>query len=226
MNTITAVGSDVWQVAAPNLRLPLGLRMPVASPVIRLPDGSLVIYSPVAFDDAGAAAINALGDVRHIVAPSLYHHLYAKDAAARWPAARLHATPSLAAKRPDLTIHSTLDATDPAWRDVLDVQLIAGAPKLDEVVLFHRPSGTLACADFVFNVTQPANVMTRMVLAMTGTGGRELRQSRVWRFTAKDRAELRGSIERILTWPIAQVVPVHGEPCAVDAPTLASKLRV
>ena len=50
-------------------------------------------------------------------------------------------------------------------------QVIRGAPRLNEAVLFHRPSGTMSCADFVFNITKPPNIPTRILLAITGAGG-------------------------------------------------------
>jgi len=199
--------------------------MPLASTLVRLPDRSLLLYSPIAIDDALAADIAALGEVANIVAPSLLHHLYVADAAVRWPRAILHGVPGLAQKRADVTVQRDLDRElDPALRDTLAFEVIAGAPKLNEAVMFHRPSGTLACADFVFNVTQPENLRTRMVLAMMGVGGRRLAQSRVWRFAIRDRAAARTSIDRILRWPIARVAPAHGEVQAIDAATLAGKL--
>lgn len=218
------IAPDIWHVPLAPLKLPGGVRMPLASTVIRLPDRSLVIYSPGKLDDATAAAIEAEGEVRHIIAPSKLHHLYAGKAAERWPNAKLHAAPGLPDKRKDLTFHHDLGGPVEAWRDVIDVEVFGGAPSLNEVVLFHKPSGTLVCADFVFNVTQPVNWQTRMVLALTGSGGREVRQSRFFTFGVKDRAAARASIDRILAWPIKYVAPVHGEHVAIDAATLAPRL--
>jgi len=218
------IAPDIWHVPVAPLKFPGGARMPLASTVIRLPDRSLVLYSPGRLDDATCAAIDAEGEVRHIVAPSKLHHLFAGNAAQRWPQAQLYGAPGLAAKRKDLTFHHELAGPVDAWRDVIDVEVFGGAPSLNEVVLFHRPSGTLVCADFVFNVTQPVNWQTRMVLALTGSGGKEVRQSRFFTFGVKDRAAARASIDRILAWPIRYVSPVHGEHVAIDAETLAPKL--
>jgi hypothetical protein len=219
------IATDVWQLERGEVRMPAGVRMPLSSTLIRLPDRSLLLYSPATFDDAAAAEIDAAGEVAHLVAPSLLHHLHAGTAAARWPRALLHGAPGLAAKRPDLVIHRELGGEiDPAWRDVLDVEVIRGAPKLNETVLFHRPTGTLLCADLVFNVTRPANLVTRLVLAIVGAGGRRLGQSREWLRLARDRVAIRASIDRILSWPITHVVPAHGDPVAIDAAGLAPLL--
>src|SRR3954468_11354060 len=175
---MTPIAPDVWHVPAAPLRMPGGFTMPLASTVIRLPDGSLVVYSPGRFDDQQITDIASLGEVSHIVAPSLYHHLYAGKAAERWPKAKLHAAPGLSAKRADVTFHYDLGVElDPSWRGVIDVEVIGGTPKMNEAVLFHRPTGTLVCADFLFNVTKPANTVTRLGLAVTGGGGGTLKQS-------------------------------------------------
>lgn len=219
---MTPVGTDIWQLAGPAMRMPGGVVMPLASAVLRLADRTLLVYSPIAIDDAQAAAIDAEGEVGHIVAPNLLHHLHVKSASERWPRATVHGAPGLAAKRADLRFDREL-ASGPLDASV-DVEVIGGAPKANEAVLFHRPSGTLVCADLLFNVTQPANLRTRFVLSMMGVGGRELKQSRLWRALAKDRAAVRASIDRLLGWPIAAVLPVHGEAAAIDAAALAPKL--
>ncbi|HEY5945141.1 MAG TPA: hypothetical protein VIV40_06605, partial [Kofleriaceae bacterium] len=103
-------------------------------------------------------------------------------------------------------------------------EVIGGAPKVNEALVFHRPSGSLLCADFLFNVTDPKNLRTRAVLSMMGVGGKQLMQSRMWSFLTKDRAAARASIDRMLAWPIKAVVPVHGEAVSTTASELAPKL--
>src|ERR687888_1320962 len=121
------LGPDLWQLEH-ELRLPGGVRMPVNATLIRLPDGGSLLYSPVPIDDAIAAEIEAIGPVRHLVAPSLMHHLWAGDAVRRWPNARLHAAPGLRAKRPDLRIDAELGerGEPPEWGGALDTVRVAG----------------------------------------------------------------------------------------------------
>ncbi|MDX2093919.1 MAG: hypothetical protein SFX73_39155 [Kofleriaceae bacterium] len=220
------IAPDLWHVCGPDVRLPGGARLPLYAIVARLADRTLALYSPCKLDDAAAAAIEQEGEVAHVIAPNLLHNLYAGEALARWPRATLHAPPGLAAKRPDLPPSRSLHELEPAWQSTFETLAIAGAPKVDETVLLHRASGTLVCADFVFNVTEHANVMTKLVLAMTGTGGRELRQSRAWKMLAKDKPAIRGSVAQLLAWPIRQVAPVHGPAAAIDAAGLRARLRI
>ncbi len=205
--------------------MPGGVSMPVASTVVRLPDRTLLVYSPVAFDDRAVAAIEAEGEVAHIVVPSLLHHMFAGPAAARWPRATVHAPAGIAGKQPALRVDRSLARdVDGRWGEALDCERVDGVPRIDEHVLFHRASATLICADLVFNLTRPSNLRTRFALAVMGVGGRRLAQSRAWRAMRSDRAAARASVERILGWPIARVAPCHGEPCEVRPVDLAARM--
>jgi hypothetical protein len=66
---LTALEEDLWWVKGSMPRLPLPRNMVVW----RHPSAGLVIYNPVALDDAGMGALEALGDVRWVVAPCEYH---------------------------------------------------------------------------------------------------------------------------------------------------------
>jgi hypothetical protein len=220
-----AIGDDIWYVRGADFPLPGGARMPLGSTVVRLPDRTLLIYAPLAFDAANAAAIDAAGEVAHLVAPNLLHHLFLADALARWPRATLYAPPGLATKRPDLPTSRVIDAHDPIFENILDAVHLDGAPVVDETVLFHRPSGTLICGDLVFHLTAHANLRSRLLFGLMGVGGGRLAQSRAWRFFRKDRAALRAALERVCAWPIAQVAPCHGEPVAVTAAELHVLMR-
>jgi hypothetical protein len=217
-----SIAPDVWQVPGPSIRIPGGGRLPTCSTVIRLADRSLLVYSPVDLDDASAAAIAALGEVAHLVAPSLLHHLFAEAAARRWPKAMVHAAPGVQRKQPGLRIDRELPGD--GWGPSVEAELVGGTPKLNEVVLFHRPSGTLVCADLFFHVTHPENLRTRLVLALAGTGGGRLAQSREWSFMCKDRTAARASVDRILGWPIARVAVCHGSTMEIDAAGLAPRM--
>lgn len=219
------IATDIWRLDGPDLSGFAWVTMPASTTVIRLPDRSLLIYSPIAFDDATAAAIDAVGEVAHIVAPNVFHHLFAAAAVERWPRAAVHAVPGVAKKQPGLRIdHELAVGSSAPWGDAVGVELIGGAPKISEVVLFHRASGTLLCADLVFHVTRPPNWRTRLGLWLDGAGGRRLGSGRVWRLFRSDRAAARASAERMLAWPIARVAPCHGDPIEIDAARFAPHL--
>jgi glyoxylase-like metal-dependent hydrolase (beta-lactamase superfamily II) len=214
--SLTPVAENLWTVEHP-MRFPGGVRLPSRMTIIRLPDGDLVLHSPIPIDDALAAEIDALGPVAHIIAPSLFHHLHVPTALERYPQALLTAAPGLAEKRSELPVADVLaDEAPEAWAGVLDQIVIRGAPSMNEVVFLHRPSRTLLASDLVFNVREPTGFATGLLLRVMGTHKR-LAQSRLWRRYTKDRAALRQSLEKMLAWDFDRVLPGHGAPLESNA---------
>jgi hypothetical protein len=76
----------------------IGTRMTV----IRLTDGGLWLHSPVPLDAGTRSALDGLGTVRYVVAPSKVHHFFVGDYIAAYPEARVYGAPGLAQKRKDL----------------------------------------------------------------------------------------------------------------------------
>jgi len=208
--------SDVWSHDT-MLSLPLGLRLPLRMTVLRLPSGKLLLHNPVAIDDQLAAAIDKLGPVTELAAPNLYHHLFLGPAVRRYPAAAVRGPRHLSAKKEGLTFHSELgDEAPVAYEGAVETAEIAGAPKLNEIAFFHRPSRTLVVSDLVFNVRTPANRPTAVLLSMMGTRG-QLAQSYFWRFSVRDKKAAAASISRILDWDFCRVLMAHGEPVLENA---------
>lgn len=203
------VVEDVW-VASRALSMPGGVRIPVNMTVIRLRDRSLLLHAPIALDDELAAALTALGPVRHVVAPNSFHHLFVTACLARYPEAALYLAPGLPAKRTDLAPAGILGAgAPPPWTDEIEFVVIDGAPKLREVAFFHRASGSLLVTDLLFNVTEPANVATGLVLRLMGTY-RRLAVSRLSRLYTRDKKAQRPTLEALLAWPFVRIIPAHG----------------
>lgn len=189
---------------------PGAVKLPVRMTVVRLSDGGLVCCSLVEPDDALAAEVAALGPVRALVGPSLFHHLFLGPWQERFPDAKLFGAPGLAEKRPRLAFEAALgDQAPEAWRGELDTIAIAGAPRIREVAMLHRPSATLIVADLLFHILEPANVPTAMLLAVMGTR-RRFAKSRIWWTLRKDRAAWAESVERVAAWPFRRVLVGHG----------------
>jgi hypothetical protein len=200
----------LWSEARP-LRvgkvIPIGTRMSV----IRLPDGGLLLHSPVAIDAALRARLDALGPVRCLVAPNRVHHLFVASAAHAYPDARRFGAPGLPEKRGDLVFHALLgDEPAPEWGGAVETHLVRGIPYLNEVVFWHRPSRTLVVTDLVFNVQRADAVLTRLFWRVNGAW-RRFGPSRMLRSLVRDRAGLRRSIDRVLAWDFDRVLLAHGD---------------
>lgn len=205
------LAEGLWCVER-TMKMPAGVRLPVRSTIARLPDGTLWMHSPVRLDPEDVAAIRAEGEVAWIVAPSLYHHLFAGAAKEHFPSAKLLGAPGLAKKRADLSFDGVLveEPLPAAWGGAFEQVLLQGMPQLNEVVFFHKPSRTLVVTDLVFHVKEPATAMSSVLFFLTGVRT-NLAMSRVLRFATKDRAAAKASLEQALAWGFDRLVMAHGE---------------
>ncbi len=121
---LQCLATDLWAVAVH--RYQGGLHVRLRMTVIRLPNGSLWLYSPVPIDDELANDLAALGPVEHIIAPNCFHHLHAAAAKRRYPQAKLWAAPGLREKCPDVPFDAVVSEPELPWEDVLETLLIAG----------------------------------------------------------------------------------------------------
>ena len=128
------LAQDLWVLDCPEHTY-LGLHLGTRMTVVRLPDGGLLLHSPVRLSASLQEELGALGTVTHVVAPSLYHHLYAGHALEAYPDAQLHGPEALHRKRKDLGFHHVLGETPHRdWQDVLVPVSIDGC-MLQETVL-------------------------------------------------------------------------------------------
>lgn len=184
--------------------------------VVRLPDGSLLVHSPIPLDDELRAELDALGPLRHVVCPNVFHHLSAAPFLAAYPDAELTAPKALRAKRPDLRIDHELGEKLPAaWGSALTAIHVDGS-MLDETVLFHPATGTVISSDLLEYFEQCDETWTRLYLKAAGVYQRPT-WNRFLRLIYRDRKAARRSIDRILEWPIERVVIGHGDVITKDA---------
>lgn len=203
--------TDIWTARAPLrfLSFAIGARMTI----VRLPDGGVLLHSPMALDDTLRAEIDAIGPVRHVVCPNVFHHLYAAPALAAYPAAKLHAPPELGRKRRDLRIDHPLG--DTTWDGALTPVGIGGS-MLKETVFFHPASGTLISADLLEYFEQCDEAWTRTYLRAAGVYQRAT-WNRLLRFVYRDRKAARRDIDRLLELPVDRITIGHGDVIAKDA---------
>jgi hypothetical protein len=195
-----------------NLRLPGGMSLPSRSTILRPPDEKVIIFSPLRFDDATVRAIEALGEVATIVAPSRIHYFFLKDAIARWPKARVLGPTGLERKVPGvafepLPIHGEPDALGGHVR----TRCIEGVPYITEHVFLHPATRTLLVTDLVFNLHDVPGLGIQLFLRAVGAWNRTA-QSRMWRFVTKNRAAAAASVNEVLGWDFDRLVMAHGEP--------------
>ena len=193
----------------------LGANIGTRTTVIRLSDGGLWVHSPGPMTGGWADEVDALGEVRFLIAPNAFHHLYLAVAQERWPGAECHGAPGVAEKEKELTFTAELNGDPgPGWAADLEQILIGGAPKVNEIAFFHRATRTLLLVDLVFNMT-PSSLWERVFTHINGSVG--LGTSRLMRFMLKDQGATRSSVEQIFEWDFDRVIMAHGEVVDHDA---------
>ena len=186
----------------------MGLNIGTRTTVIQLSGGGLWVHSPGPMTGGWADAVDALGEVRFLVAPNDFHHLFLGDAQKRWPSAQCHAAPGVAAKEKEVVITGELrDEPDPGWAGDLGQISVGGVPKVNEFAFLHHSTRTLLLVDLVFNM-EPSSLLESLFLRINGSVG--LGTSRLMRFLIKDREAVRTSVKRILEWDFDRVIMAHG----------------
>lgn len=176
--------------------------------VVRLSGGGLFVHSPVALDDETMRRVDALGEVRAIVAPSLFHHLHVRAWMDAYPRALFACCPGLEWKRPDLPFSTVLaDAPHPVWAGEIE-QVYFSARRENEVVFFVPRRRLMICADALLNLSTHDYASTRAVARLMGNTAPGV--GHLERVMIRDRGLARRQVDRILAWDAGGVVLSHG----------------
>ncbi len=134
----------------------MGRILPLRMTVIRLPDGDLLLHSPTRFSFALKQELEALGPIRHLVAPNVAHWLFLQEWQQHCPEATSWATPGLRergqVRRSFVRLDRDLTAPPPEWGGAIELETVAGALGFREIALFHVPTRTLLLTDLVLNL--------------------------------------------------------------------------
>ncbi len=179
-----AVAEGVWIVDSGPINA-IGLKLPVRMTVFRLKDGDLLLHSPIPFSAEVAKAVEALGQVRHLVAPNVAHWTFLADWQRAYPNATTWAAPGLRdraqVRASPVRIDADLSGTAPAeWADTLDQGIVPGGAGFNEVWFFHRETRTLVLVDLIENLESDklppiARLVMQASAATSGTTARYLR---------------------------------------------------
>lgn len=227
LDTPKPVAKDVWLVDSGPQRV-LGLPLPARMVVLRLADGGLWLHSPTRFSPALAAALTALGPIRHLVSPGTAHWTHLQAWQAAFPEARLWAPQGVVERARGqgavLRAHGVLGPEPPAdWAGQIAQEVLAGAGFV-EIAFHHAASRTLLLCDTV-QAMEPARLPTGMgllVRALGAAGPAGGTPAHVRLLMRRHAAANRAAAARLLALAPARVIFAHGAWFAEDG---AARLR-
>ncbi len=221
IGTLKPVADDLWIVDGPVIEmgylagstLPFTTRMTI----IRLPDGGLWVHSPTPTTPGLRAEIDALGKVRHIVAPNRLHYWWVGDWRETYPQARTYAAPNV---RENARKHGRFFEYDteleeeaaPAWAGAIDQILVPGG-FLTEVDFFHRRSRTLILTDLIenFEPQRIRSAILRFLVRLSGAAAPDGSMPIDLRLTfLLHRKQVRAAMKKMLGWEPERVILAHG----------------
>lgn len=161
LDTAKTVGKNVWIVDSGPMMAAGMIPLPVRMTVIQLSGGDLLLHSPTQYHEQLHRELEAIGPVKHLVAPNVAHWTFVQAWQSHLPDATTWGAQGLRqrsqVKRSGLRLDHDLGAVAPAaWADEIEHIAIDGMGGFSEICLFHRPSRTLILTDIVQNLEVPA----------------------------------------------------------------------
>ncbi len=213
---LARLGPNLWVADGGTVSF-FGFDYPTRMVVVRLDDGGLWLWSPIALGPGLETAVRALGPVRHLVSPNKLHHLFLASWRERFPEAKLWGTASTVARFRTLDFSGSLSDRAPSdWAGQIDQFHFANSPFLDELTFFHRQSRTAIIAD----LSQPFSeaflkahwprwlrTIARLAKMVEGWGYPPVEL----RFSFRHRAQARAKLRALIDEEPGRVVVAHGE---------------
>ncbi|KAK4945508.1 hypothetical protein LTR66_014390 [Elasticomyces elasticus] len=197
--------------------------------IVRLQNGSLAVFSPVALTDSVHQTLRELGEVKYITALDQEHHIFVESWHKAFPEARVIGPDTLPKKNPSR--FSVLFPAkgkenvkvDEAFDREFDYEYVDAHPNL-ELVFCHKPSKTLIEADLLFNLpateqmsktgeSATSGLLTGFFCSLNNTNGSAIWQKRfIWYLlSARNRTGFNQSMARIDKFDFDRIVPCHGD---------------
>ena len=212
---LNCYGPNIWAIRAPMSML--GTNISTQMTIVRLPDQSLILISPIKITDLLKSEISTLGKVVFIISPNTFHHLFASQCQANFKDATYLRPATLADRIKNLPVGSDLYAVDnEIWQGQLETRRISQSHMADEMVFFHPESKSLVITDLIQYSDGDLSLAGKVFAFITGTL-RKPAISRLYKTMIKDKQEMRSSLEFIMDWDFERVLLPHNCNIQVNA---------
>lgn len=207
---------DVWVIERSYLWGPFDVGGKTV--VIRLKGGGLFVHAPLALSPTLKERLDEIGNVAVVISPNSEHCDFITQWKFYYPQAKYLAAPELMKKRNDLPFDCELSRSDEAdeiYQGEIEQVFINSAPFFNEVVFFHRNSGTLMVTDLFWNYPKGREVP--MQTSTWAWAMNHVYRPVYDRFLVKDRDAFALSMRKIMEKPTKQIIPCHGVLVSEDA---------
>ena len=211
------LADGLWRLER-KLAMPGGLVLPVAMTIIRLPSGKLFLHSPTPLDERTEMAIAELGPVGVLLAPNSFHYVFVAAYVDRFPGSQLFAAPGLPERVTGFPAATVVGAAAPeAWQGVVEPIVFGPVGSFSEVVIYHRPTGTLMLTDLAFCMLRYENAFDRIGWRLFGIPP-AFGASRSARLTLlRNGRAAKPFLEKMLEKDFRRVLVAHGDPLEENA---------
>ena len=214
LDTLKPVAEGLWVIDGPAVTHH-GPPWPTRATVVRLENGDLWVHAPTRLTDALGAELEAIGPVRHLIAPNHLHYGCICQWQAAFPEAVAWAAPGVAeraAKKGQAPAfdHDLGSEARMPWAGQIDGMIVAGSTRHREAVFFHRASVTLILTDLIVNVeTARLPVWARPLAWIAGIDDSDGKMPPGMRLSF-GKVPLAESVERMIAWGPERIILAHG----------------
>jgi len=216
LNTLKPIDSGLWLIDGPAIRF-YGLPFSTRATVVRLGNGDLWVHSPTHLTVGLRAELDALGPVRHLVAPNWLHFAHVAAWRAAWPGATAWAAPGVSerAAKNGLTLHFDADlradGAEPHWQGQIEQMIVRGSKMHREAVFFHTATRSLILTDLIeAHETRLMPVWARPLIWLAGIDDSDGKMPPDMAWSFRDKTALAEDVERMIAWNPRRVILAHG----------------
>ena len=218
LNVLKPVADNLWIIDGPCI--PFGpkllqMQFPTRMVIVRLEGGKLFLHSPTPITPALRREVEALGEVKWIIAPNRIHYWWLPDWYEAFPEADVYLAPKIREQAKGRIDFDTLELTDNSgypWDQELST-IGAEGSFMTEFVFFHHASKSLLISDIIENFEQEklGSWWLRWLTKIAGVQDPDGTMPKDMRRTfRKHKAGLKAAVETMIRWQPERVIMAHG----------------
>lgn len=216
LNTLKPVADNLWLVDGPAVVV-YGFPFSTRATVVRLQNGDLWVHSPTELTANLKAELDALGPVRHLVAPNQIHFLSIPEWQAAYPDAVFWSAPGVRSRAekkgielpPDQPLQT--DRADAPWDGQIKQLVVRGSKWHHEAVFHHDDSETLILTDLIESFeTHRLPARCRPFVWLNGIDDTDGKTPPIIRWSYRDKVAFAEDVETMISWGPRRVILAHG----------------